>query len=353
MALQLLAANNAQSVLAAGISASATSLTLNTGTGALFPSPVSGASFFKLTLIDAATGQISEIVHVTAKSGDVLTIVRGQEGTSARAWSANDIAANMLTAGTILLLAQLESPTFTGTPAAPTAPAGTNTTQIATTAFATALPGRFLLRRFVTSSSTYTPGADVKMIRVRVIGGGGGGGAAGVTNSGYTAIGGGGGAGGYSEKTISITSGFSPVSITIGSGGIPGGQSGYSGGAGGVTSFGSYCSASGGDGGAGTAATNNASYIMSGGAGGIGSNGEVNAYGQSGAAAIMPPVNGGISGAGGTSIMSSGPGGRVGNASGNDGVYGSGASGGISQVAASTQYGGRGGTGIVIIEEFS
>jgi len=50
--------------------------------------------------------------------------------------------------------------------------------------------------------------------------------------------------------------------------------------------------------------------------------------------------------------MSSGPGGRVGNASGNDGVYGSGASGGISQVAASTQYGGRGGAGIVIIEEF-
>lgn len=135
MALQLLAANNAQSVLAAGISASATSLTLNTGTGALFPSPVSGTSFFKLTLIDAATGQISEIVHVTAKSGDVLTIVRGQEGTSARAWSANDIAANMLTAGTILLLAQLESPAFTGIPTAPTASAGANTTQIATTAF--------------------------------------------------------------------------------------------------------------------------------------------------------------------------------------------------------------------------
>lgn len=135
MALQLLAANNAQSVLAAGISASATSLTLNTGTGALFPSPVSGTSFFKLTLIDAATGQLNEIVHVTAKSGDVLTIVRGQEGTSARAWSANDIAANMLTAGTIQLLAQLESPSFTGTPAGPTPAPGTNTTQLATTAF--------------------------------------------------------------------------------------------------------------------------------------------------------------------------------------------------------------------------
>ena len=215
------------------------------------------------------------------------------------------------------------------------------------------IPGRFLRRRFVTSSSTYTPAPEVKAIRVRVIGGGGGGGAAGATNSGYTAIGGGGGAGGYSEKTISITAGFPTVSITIGSGGIPGGQSGYSGGAGGASSFGSYCSASGGDGGAGTSATNNSSYIMSGGAGGLGYGGDVNAYGQSGSVAIMPPVNGGISGAGGASIMSAGPGGRVGNASGNDGVYGSGASGGISQVVAATQYGGRGGSGIVIIEEFS
>lgn len=101
MALQLLAANNAQSVLAAGISASATSLTLNTGTGALFPSPVSGTSFFKLSLIDAATGSLTEIVHVTARAGDVFTIQRGQEGTVPRAWSANDIAANMMTAGTL------------------------------------------------------------------------------------------------------------------------------------------------------------------------------------------------------------------------------------------------------------
>lgn len=101
MALLLLAANNAQSVLAAGISASATTMTLNTGTGALFPAPVSGTSFFKLTLIDAATGQISEIVHVTARTGDTLTIVRAQEGTLARAWSVNDIAANMMTAGTL------------------------------------------------------------------------------------------------------------------------------------------------------------------------------------------------------------------------------------------------------------
>ena len=39
------------------------------------------------------------------------------------------------------VLAKLASPTFTGTPAAPTAAVGTNTTQIATTAFVQANPG--------------------------------------------------------------------------------------------------------------------------------------------------------------------------------------------------------------------
>lgn len=101
MALSLLAANNAQTVLAAGISSTATSLTVSTGTGTLFPSPVAGKSFFKLTIIDAATGSLTEIVHVTARDGDVFTIQRRQEGTVPRAWSANDIAANMMTAGTL------------------------------------------------------------------------------------------------------------------------------------------------------------------------------------------------------------------------------------------------------------
>ncbi|HBK3102617.1 TPA: hypothetical protein ACQIYV_002694 [Escherichia coli] len=101
MALSLLAANNAQTVLAAGISSTATSLTVSTGTGTLFPSPVAGTSFFKLTIIDAATGTLTEIIHVTARNGDVFTIQRGQEGTVPRAWSANDIAANMMTAGTL------------------------------------------------------------------------------------------------------------------------------------------------------------------------------------------------------------------------------------------------------------
>lgn len=101
MSLTLLASNNASTVLASSINASATTLTVNTGAGNLFPSPVAGTSFFKLTLVDAATGQLTEIVHVTARTGDVMTIERAQEGTAARVWSANDIAANMMTAGTL------------------------------------------------------------------------------------------------------------------------------------------------------------------------------------------------------------------------------------------------------------
>lgn len=107
MALKLLANNNAKSVLAAGISASATVITVGTGAGSLFPSPVSGQSYFKLTITDAATKTISEIMHVTSVSGDVMTVIRGQEGTTPRVWSTNDIVANLMTAGTFTSCLQI------------------------------------------------------------------------------------------------------------------------------------------------------------------------------------------------------------------------------------------------------
>lgn len=106
MSLILLAANNAQTVLAAGISAAATSLTVASGTGTQFPTPVAGTSYFKLSLIDAATGTLLEVVHVTAVSGDTFTIDRAQEGTAARIWSANDLVVNTFTAGSFNALAQ-------------------------------------------------------------------------------------------------------------------------------------------------------------------------------------------------------------------------------------------------------
>ena len=91
--------NNAATTLASGILAGATSLTVATGTGALFPA-LSGSNFFYCTLQNTA-GTTIEIVKVTARSTDTFTIVRAQEGTSASAFSTGDKCELRLTAGEI------------------------------------------------------------------------------------------------------------------------------------------------------------------------------------------------------------------------------------------------------------
>ena len=101
----LLAANNAQSNLAGSISSTATSVNLTPGTGILFPSPQAG-QYFVATFVDAATGLLREIVHVTAVSGDTMTIVRAQEGTNPLAWNAGDLFLNQFTAGSLAALSQ-------------------------------------------------------------------------------------------------------------------------------------------------------------------------------------------------------------------------------------------------------
>lgn len=80
-------ANSAFATLASSITNSDTSITLTTGQGARFPS-LAGGDFFYATLID--TSNNLEIVKCTARSTDVLTVVRAQESTTARAFSASD-----------------------------------------------------------------------------------------------------------------------------------------------------------------------------------------------------------------------------------------------------------------------
>lgn len=85
-------ANLANSVLFAPLSDSATSLSVYTGDGALFP-----AAPFYLTLSpkNKWSRKInSEIVLVTAKSTDTFTITRAQKGTTARAFDYGDLVAN-------------------------------------------------------------------------------------------------------------------------------------------------------------------------------------------------------------------------------------------------------------------
>ena len=185
---QLQWSNNAATTLAVAISSTATSLTVGSGTGAIFPSPASG-QYFKLTLNPASgSTPAPEIMHVTAVSTDTFTIVRAQEGTTAQAWGVGSIVQNLITASTMNSLAQmaeyagnpngnvagyaatsttppstcwdttdgllwicttsgsastagwiaqapLASPTFTGTPAAPTPSSADNSTRLATTAY--------------------------------------------------------------------------------------------------------------------------------------------------------------------------------------------------------------------------
>lgn len=99
----LLFANNASSTLAAPIGPSATTANLAVGTGSLFPNPSAG-QYFVMTFTDAATGLLNEIVWVTARSGDSITITRAQEGTAAQSWAAGDQAQNLLTAGQMAAL---------------------------------------------------------------------------------------------------------------------------------------------------------------------------------------------------------------------------------------------------------
>ena len=62
-----------------------------------------------LTLVDAATQLVTEIVYVTAITGAVCTIERGQENTSARTWSVGDLVLGALTAGEISNFLQVEN----------------------------------------------------------------------------------------------------------------------------------------------------------------------------------------------------------------------------------------------------
>lgn len=99
MASPLKLTNNAIGRLTAGMSAVDTTAILVSGNGALFPTLGVG-EFFPATII-RASDSAREIVKVTARSTDVLTVVRAQEGTSALVFIAGDRVELRLTAGTL------------------------------------------------------------------------------------------------------------------------------------------------------------------------------------------------------------------------------------------------------------
>jgi len=90
--------NDAVSRIASGISSTDTTITLVPGSGTLFP-VLSSGDYFPATLIKSDGSR--EIVRVTARSSDVFTVVRAQEGTVALTFNANDKIELRLTAGTL------------------------------------------------------------------------------------------------------------------------------------------------------------------------------------------------------------------------------------------------------------
>lgn len=98
-ALIELYANNAYSTLGSPItSTSQTSITVSSGTS--FPSPT-GNQFFRMTITSAASpNTVIEIVYVTSRSGNSMTVLRGQEGTTATTWVTGSLVANEATKGT-------------------------------------------------------------------------------------------------------------------------------------------------------------------------------------------------------------------------------------------------------------
>ena len=93
---RLQSTNAASSTLASSITNVATSVALSPGTGALFPPLTYAGDFFMAALVNTA-GQM-ELVKVTARSTDTLTVVRAQEGTTARSYSGGDRLELRLTA---------------------------------------------------------------------------------------------------------------------------------------------------------------------------------------------------------------------------------------------------------------
>lgn len=298
------------------------------------------------------TGYVSG-AGVVAATDSILTAIQklnGNDATNANLTGAVTSVGNATSLGSFTsaqLLAALTdetgtgtavfsiSPALTGTPTAPTAAAGTNTTQLATTAFVRAVLGG-TSQVFTSAPGTYTTPANVKLIMVSLIGAGGGGAGSGtapgvggaggpttfgtalLTGSGGAAnAGAGGAAAGGSVINIVGAIGNSPysTSTTLIVSGASGASSYYAGGGSGVS-----------------AAAGNAAPVNSG-AGGGGAGGGVG----------VAAAKGGSAGGYVEHIIVS-PAATYAYAVGAAGTGGTAGTGGLA--------GGAGGSGVIIVEEF-
>ena len=88
--------NNAVTTLASSVSTSATSIIV--ADGSVFPDVSSASDHTYITFEDINSNR--EIVKLTNRSGNTLTVVRGQDGTTAQSFSSGDkVAVHLIRSG--------------------------------------------------------------------------------------------------------------------------------------------------------------------------------------------------------------------------------------------------------------
>ncbi|MEE5118068.1 phage tail protein [Pseudomonas alliivorans] len=215
--------------------------------------------------------------------------------------------------------------------------------------------GRFLRLVTFTSSGTYVPSPQMKLVRVRMVGAGGASGGTQATSSTQYALSSGGGAGSYSESLLTAAQIGASQVVTIGAAGAVGAPA-TAGGNGGATSLGSLVSTPGGSGSAiGIPFPAGVGGINSGATGGsLPSGANIIARRGGDGGMLLSTPSGTLSGYGGSSEF--GVGGSVSGLStpGNTGSGpGAGASGIASRESIAARVGIPGTPGMMILEEFA
>lgn len=299
---------------------------------------------------DGATTALSAI-----QAGDVPTLNQNTTGTAANVTGTVAVAnggtgSTSLTANNVLL--------GNGTSALQVVAPGTSgnvltsngTTWASTAPAAVTLP---TIQKFTSGSGTYTTPANVRYIKVSLVGGGGGGGASGTASSG--------GSGGTGGNTTFGSS------LLVGNGGVGGQQGNQNGGTGGTASLGTGpvgLAISGGIGGAGQGSI---TATVSGGTGGNsflgGGGGGGPAAGGTGTAGSAGQTNTGGGGGGAGNLNGTGYSGSGGGAGGSvvgamifspaaSYAYAVGAAGTAGSTAGGGNSGGAGGSGVIVVEEY-